>query len=44
MIWDIKLPDDFLDLLETIRDYSSVNKNDEFSLNKIHYFEDKDFD
>ena len=44
MIWDIKLPDDFLDLLETIRDYSSVNKNDEFSLNKTHYFEDNDFD
>lgn len=44
MVWDIKLPDDFLDLLETIRDYSSVNKNNELSRFNQHHFDDKDFD
>jgi 23S rRNA pseudouridine1911/1915/1917 synthase len=44
MLWDIKLPDDFLELLETIRDYSSVNKNNELSGFNQHHFDDKDFD
>lgn len=44
MVWDIKLPDDFLDLLKTIRDYSSVNKNNELSGFNQHHFDDKDFD
>jgi 23S rRNA pseudouridine1911/1915/1917 synthase len=44
MVWDIKLPDDFLDLLETIHDYSSVNKNNKLSRFNQHHFDDKDFD
>ena len=44
MVWDIKLPDDFLDLLETIRDYSLVNKNNELNKFNQHQFDDKDFD
>jgi 23S rRNA pseudouridine1911/1915/1917 synthase len=44
MVWDIKLPDDFLDLLETIRDYSSVNKINELNRFNQHQFDDKDFD